>query len=79
MFPHLIVFVFDLVFVYQGFKYVGVAGKQISQGMEVPMMYMYGIMPLCGVICALCIVAKLVMAVRAPLSAFEPKDKPLGD
>ena len=23
---------------YQGFKYVGVAGKQISQGMEIPMM-----------------------------------------
>ena len=76
---HLIVLVVDLVFTWQGFKYVAVAGKQISQGMEIPMMYMYGIMPVCGVICALCIVFKLVDAIRAPLSAFEPKDKPLGD
>ena len=42
-----------LVFTYQGFKYVGVAGKQISQGMEIPMMYMYGIMPVCGIILSL--------------------------
>ena len=42
-------------------------------------MYMYGIMPVCGAIFALCIVIKLVEAVRAPLSAFEPKDKPLSD
>ena len=79
MVNYLIVLVVDLVFTWQGFKYVGVAGKQISQGMEIPMMYMYGIMPVCGVICALCIVYKLVDAIRAPLSAFEPKDKPLGD
>ena len=45
---YLIVLAVDLVFTYQGFKYVGVAGKQISQGMEIPMMYMYGIMPVCG-------------------------------
>lgn len=76
---HLIVLVVDLVFTWQGFKYVAVAGKQISQGMEIPMVYMYGIMPVCGIICALCIVYKLVDAIRAPLSAFEPKDKPLGD
>ena len=42
---YLIVLAVVLVFTYQGFKYVGVAGKQISQGMEIPMMYMYGIMP----------------------------------
>ena len=79
MLNYLIVLAVDLVFTWQGFKYVGVAGKQISQGMEIPMLYMYGIMPVCGVICALCIVYKLVEAVRAPLSAFEPKDKPLSD
>ena len=45
---YLIVLAVVLVFTYQGFKYVGVAGKQISQGMEIPMMYMYGIMPVCG-------------------------------
>ena len=36
---YLIVLAVVLVFTYQGFKYVGVAGKQISQGMEIPMMY----------------------------------------
>ena len=35
---YLIVLAVVLVFTYQGFKYVGVAGKQISQGMEIPMM-----------------------------------------
>lgn len=34
---YLIVLAVVLVFTYQGFKYVGVAGKQISQGMEIPM------------------------------------------
>lgn len=48
---YLIVLAVVLVFTYQGFKYVGVAGKQISQGMEIPMMYMYGIMPLFIIIC----------------------------
>ena len=31
---YLIVLAVVLVFTYQGFKYVGVAGKQISQGMD---------------------------------------------
>ena len=56
---YLIVLAVVLVFTYQGFKYVGVAGKQISQGMEIPMMYMYGIMPVCGIICAICVVIKI--------------------
>ena len=43
--------------------------------MEIPMFYMYGLMPLCGVICAVCIVIKAVEAVFAPVSAFEPVDK----
>ena len=43
-------------------------------GMEIPMKYMYGVMPVCGVICAVCIIAKLIMAVRAPVSDFEPKE-----
>ncbi len=56
----LIMFVVDLVFTVQGFKYVGMAGRQLSMGMEIPMMYMYGIMPVSGIICAICIVVKLI-------------------
>ncbi len=56
----LIMFVVDIVFTIQGFKYVAMAGKQLSMGMEIPMKYMYGIMPISGVICAICIVVKLI-------------------
>ena len=74
-----VMLVVDWQFIHYSWAYTMKMGKQISQGMEIPMMYMYGIMPVCGAICALCIVIKLVEAVRAPLSAFEPKDKPLSD
>ena len=77
MVNYLIVLVVDLVFTWQGFKYVGVAGKQISQGMEIPMKYMYGIMPVCGVICAICVVIKLIMLYTADISYFAPKNKAL--
>lgn len=74
---YIIVLVVDLVFVYQGFIYVGVAGKQISQGMEIPMKYMYGIMPVSGIICAICVVIKIVEFITADVSYFEPKNKVL--
>lgn len=56
----IITLVVDIVFTVQGFKYVAMAGKQISMGMEIPMKYMYGIMPVSGVLCAICIVIKLI-------------------
>ena len=74
---YLIVLIVDLVFTCQGIKYVGVAGKQISQGMEIPMKYMYGIMPLCGAICAVCIVLKIIGFITADISYFAPKNKAL--
>ena len=74
---YLIVLAVVLVFTYQGFKYVGVAGKQISQGMEIPMMYMYGIMPVCGIICAICVVIKIITLYKADISYFAPKHQAL--
>jgi TRAP-type C4-dicarboxylate transport system permease small subunit len=56
----IITLIVDLVFTYQGFKYVAMAGKQISMGMEIPMKYMYGIMPISGVLCAICLIIKLI-------------------
>lgn len=76
---YLIVLVVDVVFTYQGFKYVGVAGKQISQGMEIPMKYMYGIMPVSGIICALCILVKIAEFITADESYFAPKNKAITD
>ena len=71
---YVILLIVDLVFTHYGFAYVAMAGKQISQGMEIPMKYMYGIMPLCGVLCAVCTVVKLIELFTADLSYFEKKD-----
>lgn len=70
-----VMLVVDVLFIKYGWLYTVKMGKQISMGMEIPMFYMYGLMPLCGVICAVCIVIKAVESVLAPVSAFEPADK----
>ena len=72
---YIVMLAVDCVFVYHSWGYAMKMGTQISQGMEIPMMYMYGIMPLSGALCALCIVIKCVQAVKAPLSYFEKQDK----
>lgn len=77
VFNNLVMLTVDCLFVYYSWQYTVKMGKQISQGMEIPMSFMYGIMPVCGVICALCIVIKIVQTIRAPKSAFEPQDKAL--
>jgi len=71
---YIVMFVVDVLFIKYGWEYTNKMGKQLSMGMEIPMKYMYGVMPVCGVICAVCIIAKLIMAVRAPVSDFEPKE-----
>ena len=77
VFNCLIVLAVDCVFVYYSWQYTMKMGRQISQGMEIPMSFMYGIMPVCGVICAVCVIIKAIQHLRAPLSAFETQDKPL--
>ena len=77
LFNYLVMLVVDFLFVRYSWQYTAKMGKQISQGMEIPMSFIYGIMPVCGVICALCIIIKIVQTIRAPKSAFEPQDKTL--
>ncbi len=60
----LVMLVVDGAFTYYSWLYALKMGGQISQGMEVPMFYMYGIMPLSGVICALCILIRIALAFR---------------
>ena len=79
VFNYLVMLVVDILFIKYGWTYTVKMGKQLSMGMEIPMKYMYGVMPVCGVICAVCIIIKLVMAVTAPISAFEPQDKPVSE
>ena len=77
VFNYLVMLVVDAVFVYYSYGYAMKMGGQISQGMEIPMMYMYGIMPLSGVLCAVCIIIKMVQAIKAPVSDFERQNQPL--
>lgn len=77
LFNYVVMLVVDCLFVRYSWQYTAKMGKQISQGMEIPMSYIYGIMPVCGIICVLCILIKMVETVRAPLSEFEVKDIPL--
>ncbi len=76
---YIIVLAVDAVFTYEGFRYVAVAGKQISQGMGIPMKYMYGIMPISGILAGLCIIAKIIEYVTADISVFAPTYYKKGD
>ena len=79
VFNYIVMFVVDVLFIKYGWDYTVKMGKQLSMGMEIPMKYMYGVMPVCGVICAVCIIIKIIMTAAAPLSAFEPQDKPVSE
>ncbi len=70
---YFIVLIVVVVFTYESVKYVAMAGQQLSMGMEIPMKYMYGIMPVSGAICALCTIIKIADLFTRPLSAFENK------
>ena len=72
---YIVMLVVDVLFIKYGWAYAVKMGKQLSMGMEIPMFYMYGLMPLCGVICALCIIIKGALAATAPVSAFENADQ----
>lgn len=65
------------VFVKYGIAYVKMAGVQLSLGMEIPMYYMYGIMPVTGVLCAVCVVIKMIEIVQAPDEYFAPHNAKL--
>ena len=48
------------------FIYIGKIGGHLSPGMMIPMKFIYGIMPVCFIICAVCIVIKAVRVFRSP-------------
>jgi len=71
---YIIVLIVDLIFMYFSYFYAKKVGIQISQGMEIKMFYMYGIMPVSAFLCAICIIIKIIENVCAPISHFENKD-----
>lgn len=67
-FNYIIVLIVDSVMLKYGFNYAMKYGNQISMGMRVPMVWMYGIIPLgCG-IALICIIVKLITIIKAPLT-----------
>ncbi|RRD95940.1 TRAP transporter small permease [Clostridiales bacterium COT073_COT-073] len=74
IFNYIVVLIVDIIFTIYAYKYTMMAGIQISQGMEISMKYMYGIMPVSGVICAICIIYKIVECIQAPDEFFAAKN-----
>ncbi|WP_279230901.1 TRAP transporter small permease [Natranaerovirga pectinivora] len=68
---YIIVLIVDLIMVKFGLDYALRYGKQISFGMRVPMIWMYGIIPLGTIIAFVCIAIKLVILIKSPISHFE--------
>lgn len=66
-----------IFFTVYAFQYVAMAGKQLSMGMEIPMYYMYGIMPVTGIITIICTIIKIIEFVNYPIEHFESKNKVL--
>jgi C4-dicarboxylate transporter DctQ subunit len=52
-----------IVFAYS-IRYVRMVGDHLSPGMEVPMKFLYGIMPVCFALCAVCVVLKMIRLMR---------------
>lgn len=71
---YVILLIVDLVFTWYSYLYTLKMGIQISQGMEIPMYLMYGIMPVSGLICALCVIYRIYIFATAPVEYFAPKN-----
>ena len=70
---YIIVLIVNCVMFKFGLDYALRYGNQISMGMRVPMIWMYGIIPLGSAIAIICIIIKLITVVKAPLEFFEYK------
>ncbi|MFI3167964.1 MAG: TRAP transporter small permease [Bacillota bacterium] len=64
-------------FIYLSYSYTALVGKQISLGMRIPMYYMYGLMPICGIIAFACCIIKLIDFATCDESHFAAKNKVL--
>ena len=79
VFNYLVVLAVDGFFVWYGIVYVQKVGHQLGSGIEIPMKYMYGIMPIAGIICAICVIVKIIGFITAPVEAFNRKNIPLSE
>ena len=70
VFNYLVVLAVDGFLVWYGIIYVQKVGHQLGSGIEIPMKYMYGIIPIAGTICAVCVIIKIIGFITAPVEAF---------
>jgi len=75
LFNSLVVLLLLLIMARYGWNYAMRYGKQISMGMRVPMIWMYGIIPLSSAIAALCVVYRLVVVAATPVSSFKRNEE----
>ncbi|MFH1512714.1 MAG: TRAP transporter small permease [Bacillota bacterium] len=76
VFNYLVMLAVDGFFVWFGILYVQKVGHQIGSGIEIPMKYMYGMMPIAGIICAICIIVKIIGCLTAPVESFAAQNVP---
>lgn len=77
IFNLLVALAVDIIACVYSFIYIGKIGGHLSPGMMIPMKFIYGIMPVCFILCAVCIVIKIIMIAagrsgRNPGSALNP-------
>ena len=77
VFNYLIVLTVDGFLTWFSILYIQKAGYALSPGMGIQMIYIYGIMPVTGVICAICVIIKIIGFITAPLETFERQNIPL--
>ena len=77
VFNYLLVLTVDGFLVWYAIIYTQKVGGAMSPGLGIPMKYLYGIMPVSGVICAICVVIKIIVSILAPVEAFNRKNIPL--
>ncbi len=73
---HLIALAVTVVACVYSFRYVEQVGNQLSPGMNIPMRYMYGIMPACFILCGLCLLIRIASLLFFPVEDQKgPADK----
>jgi C4-dicarboxylate transporter, DctQ subunit len=77
VFNYLVVLAVDGFLVYYSVIFTQKAGAQMSPGLEISAKFLYGIMPVTGVICAICVIIKIVGFITAPVETFNRKNIPL--
>lgn len=68
----------DVIACVYSILYIGKVGSHMSPGMLIPMKFIYGIMPVCFILCAVCIVIKIVLMATSGSSHREGADSSTG-